>query len=382
MSLLLNVNLTKASIDGPPDYGDNPCLSLMEGGQGNSVAVWLCTSSTLMSMCCGLALAICCGWIRRKHPKELFVYLLMQIGVADVLLALWQLGLDIFVLNGGKEIDCTFYMFVQRVLIMLTTLDALALAFGMVMQLNGRRSIPWVLWQSPFIIVPLSVLMELVYLLAPDDVQKDLDFVELCLSNGPASHVYIFEVSSIFLATVVLHIVVIKQAWRTAPRSVTRRSVWSASRYLLAFFATHVLHVGYKIWLWRDPEALGQCGFEITRVVGNMSLNLNGFYNFLAFWIHARRVARAKNAKAEAHVNFRGEQSLAEELEIPHGEEHRRSVAIKRDPTKVKEWLTDELGSCLGDLYTSSQSTTADELTTEMDSEYTRTQSSDGFIDD
>lgn len=363
-------------------------MTLMQGGAGNTVSIWLCFTSTLVSMCCALALAVCCAWLRRKHSREIFIFLLMHIGLADVLLAVWQTCLHITRIQGLPLLDCRTFIFVQRSLVMLTTLDALALAVGMVLQLHSRnKHIPRILWVAPWLAVPLSIVMELGYLIT-EEVTEDHDFAELCYSNGLGSHLYIFEVSTIFVITVILHVVVIGQAWRTAPRSVARRSVWSASRYVLAFFLTHVLHVGYKIWLWVDEAALGSCSFEVLRVIGNICLNLNGFFNFLAFWIHARRIARSQTATVNGHVNFHTEGSLTETLEIPHGEEARRSHKINRDKFR-KDWLKDEFGHCLSDLYESCMCAPSTDsiLSTEMDAEHAthgiaNGTSSDGFIDD
>lgn len=375
--------IRKASIHAGPDYPPGSCAPLMRDGAGNTISIWLCFCSAVASMCCGFWLAVCCARLRRRHPEEMFIYLLMWIGIADVLLAIWQSFLDVAAMS-EHDLDCNALFFLQRALVMLTTLDALALAVGMVLQLcRGATRIPRLLWWAPWLAMPLSVAMSLVYLLV-EDVVQDENFMELCYSNGLGSHVYIVEVSAIFAITVVLHVFVIGQAWQTAPRSVSRRSVANACRYLLALFLTHVLHVFYKIWLWTDRAPFGSCGFEILRVVGNMCLNLNGFFNFLAFWIHARRVARRRNAKVGAHVHFRGDGSLREECQIPYGEEARKSNPIQRHSMEAQDWLEDELGHCLGDLYSTGNATTdTDMFTTETDAEYSSTNgvtSSDGFI--
>lgn len=324
----------------------------MEYGIGNTVSIWLCFTCTIASMCCGLGLAVCCARLRAKHPKEIFVYLLMWIGIADVLHAVWNGLMDIAALRGKTFFDCIVYIFVQRFLIMLTTLDALVLALGMILQLHGtQRHVPRALWWAPWLAIPTAMAMESVYILRRESTLEDWNFLEVCISNGIGTYVYISEVASIMVITVILHIVVIGHAWRTAPRSVARRSVASASRYFLAFFMTHVLTLSYKIWWWMDPAALGGCRFESLRVVANICLDSNGLFNFLAFWIHARRVARSQKSNTNAHVNFHGTASLQEELEIPYGESARKGPGIRRQSTGAEDWLQDELGSCLGDLY-------------------------------
>lgn len=324
----------------------------------------LLISPALLSLVGSAFLAGSCAWLLRRHPDSLLLLQLSRLGLADTGFAVWAICIYVGVFSGVRHFTkCHWYVTMERFLLILSILFSLSFGLGLVFELQRIRT-PGVLRKVDYLAPCLAIVLNIVYIL---DYKSNIHVIEgdaeVCGSTGLASEVYVVEVTTIFVSVSALHGIVLLQAWGSAPRSVARRSARSAARYLLAFFSTHTLYVIKKIWLWYLPDYPATCHWDLFRLTTRFMLNLNGFFNFLAFaghvwYIHSRsRRTSALAAETSSpgmsmslrsaslrpkQVNFYAQERLQEMLEVPY--EERRPA-----PEEHGEDLP-ELDTCLAEL--------------------------------
>jgi hypothetical protein len=300
---------------------------------------------------------------------------------------------------------CGVYMFIRRFLMMVSLLFSLTLAVGLALQVRRSvESLPGWLWYSPVAVIPLAFVFNIPLIIWPAGPSIHPELNSLPCFSG--QYTFEIEVVVIFFLLAVLHVTIVAQAWNSAPHSVTRRSMLNASRYIVSFFVTYIVHVAYHVWFWIDPDARGKCSYHVMRIAGATLSYLNGFFNFLAFWIHVRRMQSRR--RLAASVAFRDADMLEETKEIPHGEECRKSVPKNqrshRPPSSCNLFADvnsagslpgskgslgteneSELGDFLAELYadrSASARTSKDVITEDNSCDRINSTKSDGFCDE
>lgn len=301
-------------------------------------ALFVLTSA--LSLFGGGTLLVLCLRLRRTCHGEILVQQLALLGGADVAMAMWTCWLAVAALSGMEKMTwCPAYEWVQHCFMKLSLLFSINLVLGLAIKLRHRTTPTW-LWYAPWFSAPMAVLLNWEYVVFRQGTFEDEHFVMLCQIDEDASDWTSFEVIAAFVIIASLHLSIIVRL-RSAPSCVVRRSILSASRYIFAFLATYIVTVIYGIFETPTTRKAAGCPLEITRFASSLFVNLNGFFNFLAFRSHACSVGRQQDPRHRLSVGFQA--ALQETLEIPHGESIRKSIRL---PTLLESGVDPEALAC------------------------------------
>eukprot|EP00928_Gymnodinium_smaydae_P072753 TRINITY_DN5604_c0_g2_i1.p1 TRINITY_DN5604_c0_g2~~TRINITY_DN5604_c0_g2_i1.p1 ORF type:complete len:365 (-),score=38.20 TRINITY_DN5604_c0_g2_i1:128-1222(-) len=296
---------------------------------------WSATLAMLLSFFFAGFLFLRCVVYLRKNRNRIggrrdLVKHIAAIAGADACMAAWcyisSVSETQSLLVQGDPSWCAGFSTVRMWLILVSALCTAALAVGTLVALLGKPFHVRFFRYTSIWVFPLSMVMCSYNLVEEFHMELSNDGSMDCYTTDTSAWIECIEQASIL----VLILFVLVYAWIRAARlphtSPERRCIRTVSRYLVAYIAS------YGAWI------VGRCPLlkatlddsRYWHVFVNVSwrlLNLNGAFNFLALWLHARDSLRELSLQPVHVAVDDPDVSVVEVSQIDYGRMSRRAKA-------------------------------------------------------
>lgn len=317
------------------------------------VFVWSASLAMLLSLSLGTFLAVRCLLYLRRAQRKIgdrrdLVKHIGAIAAADASMAAWSYFASAIhsksLLVQGDPEWCTLFTTVRMWLILLSALWTAALAMATLAALLGKQRHVKLIRYTALGVLPLSCVMCAYNFWEPYVLVHTFDGNADCEQEMPtASLIQCIEQSVIFLFILGVLAFSLIRTWRLPSTSPDRRSIHVVSRYLVAYTASYGLWI---IALIPFPSHVYE--YEWMQMFVSAAwrlLNLNGTFNFVALWLHARDSARELHlAPLNVHILTEAPASVVEVPQVDYKRLCRRNKADLAEVQNANQRLWRELG--------------------------------------
>eukprot|EP00931_Biecheleriopsis_adriatica_P067482 TRINITY_DN41618_c0_g1_i1.p1 TRINITY_DN41618_c0_g1~~TRINITY_DN41618_c0_g1_i1.p1 ORF type:complete len:332 (+),score=27.90 TRINITY_DN41618_c0_g1_i1:23-1018(+) len=257
--------------------------------------VLTCVHRALYTVVLSISFGSCCyvasRCFLRMSLQKLFTQQLLAFSLTEMAYIVWRYVPSCIyyrtIFYPGDPPWCTLHKGVQRWLQLLSVLFSALLALGLLSALLRRkrflRSLRW----GPFLVVPLSLLMNVAYFVLPEIFHPKTENIILpyCPSTRPSQTIFGAELALVFLGVVCTHAYSLCRLHKAAPASVMARSVHNGSKYLCAFTCSWMLYIFSQVYELLAGEVIDM-EFWYIHLARDLLYNCHGLFNLIAFRSH------------------------------------------------------------------------------------------------
>lgn len=240
-------------------------------------------------------------------------------------------------LVAGDPPWCVAFISVLRWLQLVTVLFSASIGLGLVLALSGDIMFIRLMRYAPHVVVPLATLLNMCMFTQPQiyhagaSYPSNVEQLPYCEQTPLATKVFAYELTAIVVAVLFSQGYLCARLLHLAPGSIVKRSTRIASKYLLALLFAFGVFVCKALLVEEDFDDDNYWNWHI---VGIWTGDLHGFFNYIAFELHAQTVADRVDSNRVDDMNVGFSANVAESVELPTtcaGHKHIRRPADNDD---------------------------------------------------